>query len=231
MMLVDCETDRSLASAGYSAESTCYRSSQERECEYATALSRLRVTVCVVQDESGQCTTYVPPEHDFVGLDDETISVSRDMSSLLARLDAADVLCAWNGRFDISVLSNYVIADHRRQCIRDWSAKMFDPMLQVYRITGGRYASLSSVARLNSDSVGTDEENVKLADGMQAIQWYEQGEWLKLAKYCAQDVRILRRLVRLPSLKVPIVLQPRVGLQHKSTQAVSCQPPLWMQTN
>jgi DEAD/DEAH box helicase domain-containing protein len=49
--------------------------------------------------------------------------------------------------------------------------------------------------RLKLDDVALSTLNTpKSADGLQAIQWYRDGNWDELIKYCKQDVKVTRDL-------------------------------------
>ncbi|MBI2605271.1 MAG: ribonuclease H-like domain-containing protein [Deltaproteobacteria bacterium] len=99
-------------------------------------------------------------------------------------LDALQKLCrerlvvGYNiAGFDLKVLSAYGF-DSRRYDV-------FDIMLDVENTSGRRFVKLDSIAK---GTLG----NEKIADGLQAVEWYKRGEIDKIIEYCKRDVEITR---------------------------------------
>lgn len=82
-------------------------------------------------------------------------------------------------RFDYAVLGAYTSEDLS-------ALNTFDILEDIHRRTGFR-VGLDHLARetLNQG---------KSADGLQAVEWFRQGEMEKLTEYCRQDVAVTRDL-------------------------------------
>jgi DEAD/DEAH box helicase domain-containing protein len=79
--------------------------------------------------------------------------------------------------FDLPVLGGHGLK---------WSHfDLFDLMLDLEILTRQRYLKLEHVAQ-GTLGVG------KSADGLQAIEWWKQGEIEKIKEYCIQDVKVTR---------------------------------------
>lgn len=101
-----------------------------------------------------------------------------DLSQLWPVIENADVLIGYNLKgFDLPALSPYYPGDHQKLPVLD--------LLEVIKDSYGRRVSLDSVAKatLNLQKSGT---------GLDAITYYETGQFDKLAKYCMRDVEITR---------------------------------------
>ncbi|MBI3557502.1 MAG: ribonuclease H-like domain-containing protein [Deltaproteobacteria bacterium] len=79
--------------------------------------------------------------------------------------------------FDLKVLSAYGFDSKRLD--------VFDIMLDVQQNSGWRYVKLDNIAKA---TLGTE----KSADGLQAVEWYKQGQIDKIIEYCIKDVEITR---------------------------------------
>ena len=103
-----------------------------------------------------------------------------EIEDLLAHLEKADLVVGFNiKRFDYRVLSAYTGKDFA-------TINTFDILEDVYQRLG---------FRLGLDHLAQETLNqAKTADGLQAVQWFRQGEMEKLMAYCRQDVAITRDL-------------------------------------
>jgi hypothetical protein len=100
------------------------------------------------------------------------------VNELIDELMRADLVVGFNHiRFDYEVLHGYTVLDLSQ-------APSLDLMLDLQKILNHRI-SLDAVA---SASLGSE----KTAEGLQAIEWFKQGEMLKIAEYCCFDVKITR---------------------------------------
>lgn len=79
--------------------------------------------------------------------------------------------------FDLKVLSAYGFDTKRFD--------VFDIMLDVEASSGWRYVKLDNIAKA---TLGI----AKIADGLQAVEWYKRGEIDKIIEYCIKDVEITR---------------------------------------
>ena len=103
-----------------------------------------------------------------------------ETSTLLSYLKKADLVVGFNIRkFDYSVLGAYT----------NWDLKelpTFDILEDVHRRLGFRL----SLDHLASETLGRG----KSAQGLQAVEWFRQGDMKKLEEYCRQDVIVTRDL-------------------------------------
>ena len=114
--------------------------------------------------------------------DNDTFSsfLEADFGKLWPILEQADAFVTWNGdHFDIPLLNKYYPGDLTK-------IKSIDLMREVQLILG---------RRLKLDSVGeaTLGRN-KSGHGLDAIEWWKNGEIDKIIKYCIEDVRLTRDL-------------------------------------
>ncbi len=113
-------------------------------------------------------------EDRFITYHEETIG------DLIALLGEADLVVGYNILgFDYGVLGAYTDRDLR-------TLPTFDIMYDLEGRLGFR-PRLESVA---SATLGTG----KSADGLQALEWWRQGEIEKIERYCREDVRVTRDL-------------------------------------
>jgi uncharacterized protein YprB with RNaseH-like and TPR domain len=109
-----------------------------------------------------------------------------EMERLGEELVRADLVVGWNHlQFDYPVLQPYIFHTLAEQTIN------LDMMLELEKILGFRL-KLDSVA---SASLGTG----KTADGLDALRWWQEhkktgdyGPLLKIAEYCAYDVKVTK---------------------------------------
>jgi len=98
----------------------------------------------------------------------------------LSYLDRADLIVGFNIRkFDYSVLGAYSNSDLL-------SLPTFDILEDVHQRLGFRLA----LDHLAKETLGRG----KTAHGLQAVEWFRQGEMGKLTEYCRQDVAVTRDL-------------------------------------
>jgi DEAD/DEAH box helicase domain-containing protein len=120
--------------------------------------------MCIHDSSTGEFTSYL----------------QEDLSKFWPILEQADALVTWNGdHFDIPLLNKYYAGDLSR-------IKSIDLMREVQSVLG---------RRLKLDSVGeaTLGRN-KTGHGLDAIEWWRNGEIDKIIKYCIEDVRLTRDL-------------------------------------
>ncbi len=114
-------------------------------------------------------------------LDNEFKSfLEADFNKLWPILEQADAFVTWNGdHFDIPLLNKYYPGDLTK-------IKSIDLMKEVQLVLG---------RRLKLDTVGeaTLGRN-KSGHGLDAIEWWKNGEIDKIIKYCIEDVRLTRDL-------------------------------------
>ena len=123
--------------------------------------AELRMSVGITLDlDSGEFTVYREPE----------------ANALIDDLRAAKRVIGFNQKnFDYAVLSRYLKLDWE-------TVPSFDILEDLTKILGHR-VKLDSVAEA---TLGTK----KSGHGLQAIEWFRQGDWDTLIRYCQDDVKI-----------------------------------------
>jgi len=112
---------------------------------------------------------------------DEYTSYSQEeLPKLWPLIEKADVLIGFNSdSFDIPLLNNYYPGDLTK-------IRSLDLLVEVHKALGRRI-------RLQSLAEATLGHG-KSASGIQAVEWWQQGLYEKVRKYCLQDVRVTREL-------------------------------------
>src|SRR5215472_9950385 len=107
-----------------------------------------------------------------------TIYSERQVDDLIRELQRADLIVGFNHlRFDFEVLHGYTALDMRQLPTLDLLIELQNQLEH----------------RLSMDAIATATFGVeKTAEGMQAIQWYKEGELMKIAEYCCYDVKLTR---------------------------------------
>ncbi|MFH1123865.1 MAG: DEAD/DEAH box helicase, partial [Pseudomonadota bacterium] len=125
----------------------------------------MRISVAVIFDSL---------ENRFLTFTEEQVD------DLLLHLEKADLIVGFNiKRFDYAVLGAYTGKDLR-------NLPTFDILEDIYQRLG---------FRLGLDHLAGETLNRgKSADGLQALEWFKQGEMEKLTDYCRQDVEVTRDL-------------------------------------
>jgi DEAD/DEAH box helicase domain-containing protein len=128
-------------------------------------LHRLDLAVVAIHDsETGEYSSYSQEE----------------LPQLWSIIEKADVLIGYNSEgFDIPLLNNYYPGDLTK-------IRSLDLMNEVYK-TLGRRLRLQNLAEA---TLG----HGKSADGIKAVEWWQQGLYDKVREYCIQDVRVTREL-------------------------------------
>jgi DEAD/DEAH box helicase domain-containing protein len=125
----------------------------------------MRVSVAVLYDSL---------ENRFLVYDEDQIE------ALLEHLEKADLIVGFNvKRFDYIVLSAYTNKDLTR-------LPTFDILEDVFKRLGFRL----SLGHLAAETLNQG----KTANGLQAVEWFRQGDFQKLTDYCRQDVVATRDL-------------------------------------
>ncbi len=103
-----------------------------------------------------------------------------EVTSLLQRLQALDLVVGFNiAGFDYEVLRAYSPFNLHK-------LPTFDILKEIQQVLGFRL----SLAHLAEHNLGQP----KMADGVQAVTWFRQGNWDALIKYCKMDVMLTRDL-------------------------------------
>lgn len=123
----------------------------------------MELTVACIHDtETGEFTAYTVPE----------------LGSLWPILEKADVLVGYNSdHFDIPILNRYYAGDLSK-------IHSIDLLAEIRNVLGRRL-KLDSVAEA---TLGRK----KTGHGLDAVKWWQEGEYEKVKKYCIEDVRITK---------------------------------------
>lgn len=126
-------------------------------------LSRMEISIVGIHDsETGELTSYSKEE----------------FNQLWPIIERADMLIGFNSdTFDIPLLNRYYPGDLTQ-------IKSLDLLSEVYNVLGRRI-------RLQSLAEGTLGIG-KSGNGLEAVTWWQQGEYEKVRKYCLDDVKITR---------------------------------------
>jgi DNA polymerase elongation subunit (family B) len=112
--------------------------------------------------------------------DEYTSYLKEDLPKLWSVLEDADVLIGYNSdSFDIPLLNRYYPGDLTK-------IRSVDLMLEVQKVLGRRL-------RLQNLAEATLGKGKK-GDGLQSVEWWQQGLVEKVREYCIEDVRITREL-------------------------------------
>lgn len=99
----------------------------------------------------------------------------------MAELEKFTHVVTFNGnRFDLEVLRAYVPVH-----------KLADRSFDVHAVLHKQLGHRVKLDQLAKDTLGM----AKSGDGLQAVEWWRAGNKEKVAKYCEQDVAILRDVV------------------------------------
>jgi DEAD/DEAH box helicase domain-containing protein len=126
---------------------------------------RLDISIVGVHDSvSGEYTSYSKEE----------------FPKLWPLLEQADVLIGYNSdSFDVPLLNHYYPGDLTQ-------IRSLDLMVEVQKVLGRRLR----LQNLAEATLG----HGKSADGLKAVEWWQQGEYDKVREYCIQDVKVTREL-------------------------------------
>lgn len=106
--------------------------------------------------------------------------VKEELPKLWPLLERADLLIGYNSNtFDIPLLNRYYPGDLTKM-------QSLDLLAEVYAVLGRRI-------RLQSLAEATLGKSKK-GDGLQAVDWWQQGLVEKVREYCIEDVRLTKEL-------------------------------------
>ena len=126
----------------------------------------------------------------------------KDVLELIAELENADRVIGFNViAFDYQVLQPYA------PNFNFHALRTIDMLKDIHRTLGFR-VSLDSVAEA---SLGA----TKLADGVQAVEWFRAGEMEKLVEYCKQDVEITRQVFEFGQKNGYLLYRSKLGSKLK----------------
>jgi hypothetical protein len=106
--------------------------------------------------------------------------LKEDLPKLWPILEDADVLIGYNSdNFDVPLLNRYYPGDLSK-------IRSVDLMVEVQKVLGRRL-------RLQNLAEATLGKSKK-GDGLQSVEWWQQGLVEKVREYCIEDVRITREI-------------------------------------
>lgn len=106
--------------------------------------------------------------------------LKEDLPKLWPILEDADVLIGYNSdSFDIPILNRYYPGDLSK-------IRSIDLLVEVQKVLGRRLR----LQNLAEATLGRG----KGGDGLQSVEWWQQGLVEKVREYCIEDVRITREL-------------------------------------
>lgn len=112
--------------------------------------------------------------------DQYTSYLQEDFGKLWPILEQADMLITFNGdHFDIPLLNKYYSGDLTK-------IKSLDLLVEI-KNSLGRRIKLDTIAEA---TLGIN----KSGHGLEAVQWWKDGEIDKIIKYCIEDVKITKQL-------------------------------------
>ena len=112
--------------------------------------------------------------------DTYTAYTDKELKQVWPIIESADVLITYNGdHFDIPLLNKYYPGDLSK-------IKSLDLLVEI-RAVLGRRLKLDTIAEA---TLGKK----KIGHGLEAVEWYKQGEIEKIKKYCLEDVKITKEV-------------------------------------
>ena len=121
----------------------------------------------------------------------------REVHDLLERLSAADLVVGFNvQRFDYRVLRGYTDRDFA-------SLPTFDLLEAIHARIGFRLP----LGHLAEENLGV----AKGGDGLQALQWWKDGQLERIEAYCRRDVALLRDLFQRALAQGHLLFRTRAG--------------------
>ncbi|MFN2356695.1 MAG: ribonuclease H-like domain-containing protein, partial [Desulfotignum sp.] len=123
--------------------------------------------------------------------------------------DQVGQMCRHLARLDLVVGFNLIRFDYKvlaGLCDFDfYGLPTLDMLVKIHEILGYRL----SLDHLAQNTLGTK----KSADGLMALQWWQQGKLDKIIEYCTQDVRVTRDLYRFGRENRFLVFKNKAGSQ------------------
>jgi DEAD/DEAH box helicase domain-containing protein len=137
---------------------------------------------------------------------DQFTSYTEDKLKDLIELCEERLVVGYNIRgFDLPVMVPYGLDVKKLD--------VFDIMYDLEALTRQRYLKLDYVAK---GTLGAG----KSADGLQAVEWWKQGQIQKIIDYCIQDVKVTRDVFQFGRQNGFVRIQRSEGAEKKSQVAV-----------
>jgi len=131
----------------------------------ARALDYLELTICCIHDSE---------------TDSYDSFLKEDLPKLWKVLETTDLLVGFNSdHFDIPILNKYYPGDLSK-------IRSLDLLKEISAVLGRR-------VRLDAIAEGTLGQK-KMANGLEAMRWWREGNIKKLREYCLKDVEITKKI-------------------------------------
>jgi DEAD/DEAH box helicase domain-containing protein len=148
-----------------------------------------------------------------VGIHDSTTNeyssfLRNELNNLWPILERADILVGYNSEhFDIPILGRYYAGDLTK-------IKSVDLLKEVKNVLGRRL----KLDNLAEATLGKG----KIANGLEAVNWWKNGEFEKVREYCIDDVRITNELYLYAKKKKSLKYRDYDGLRE-----IKLDPSQW----
>lgn len=123
-----------------------------------------------------------------------------ELPQLFSRLERSGRIIGYNSiGFDMPVLNNYYAGDLLK-------LPQLDLLVEIQKTLGYRI-KLDSVAQ---STIGTQ----KSAHGLQAVQWWKEGNIEAIREYCLQDVKVTKEVYEYGVKNGCVLFDDRMGERH-----------------
>lgn len=120
-----------------------------------------------------------------------------EFGELWSRLEHADRIIGYNSKhFDVPIMNNYYAGDL-------FQIPQLDMLEEIQKALGYRL-KLDDVA---ASSIGIRKSGY----GLQAVEWWKQGEIQKIKDYCIQDVKVTKELYEYGKKHNALAFENRLG--------------------
>jgi DEAD/DEAH box helicase domain-containing protein len=133
----------------------------------------------------------------FYETDEYVAYEEHELGELWSRLEHADRIIGYNSKgFDIPVMNNYYAGD----------------LMQVPQLDMLEEIQKSLGFRLKLDDVAAASIGIKKSGhGLQAVEWWKQGEIQKIKDYCKDDVKVTKELYEYGKKYNALAYEDRLG--------------------
>jgi DEAD/DEAH box helicase domain-containing protein len=137
--------------------------------------------------------------------------LEHELPQMFSRLERSGRIIGYNSiGFDMPVLNNYYAGDLLK-------LSQLDLLVQIQKTLGYRI-KLDSVAQ---STIGTK----KSAHGLQAVQWWKEGNIEAIREYCLQDVKVTKEVYEYGAKHGCILFDDKMGERHAVAVDFSAKLP------
>jgi putative phage-type endonuclease len=177
---------------------------------HGTPLSNMEISVATLLFEEGNGAESFTLS--FWG--DASLGRGAPLRFMRHALDHAKQLAFYHSRFDLTV-----IAAGDVDTVTRWEEKTFDPYAEL------RAAFPSGVSLKLDNLLKANDLDPKTSTGAEAVAMFKQGRYDELQAYNERDVRALRELVNLATIKLPNGALTTVGTMPRDESPTTPTPP------